>query len=88
MSNVTRAKTVVEALLDKTFTDAAFITLIDNITSYHPVMNLTDEEKCQAFLALWADQLKKVVKNHAESRIRRDAELAAVEAGNIAIANL
>ena len=88
MSNVTRSKTVLEALLDKTFTDEEHIALVDNITSYQPSQNFTDEEKCGRFLALWANQLKKVVRSHAEGKVKRDAEIAAEEAGNSAIANL
>lgn len=88
MSNYTRAKTVVEALLDKTFTDETFVELINNITSYQAASNYTDEEKCAGFLLLWGDQLRKVVKSHAEGDVLRAAGLAAEEAGISAIANL
>jgi len=88
MSNVTRSKVVLEALLDKTFTDEAHIALVDNITSYQQAQNFTDEQKCERFLTLWSRQLLNVVQGNAESQVRRDAELAAIEAGNTAIANL
>jgi hypothetical protein len=88
MSNYTRAKNVVESLLDQTFTDEDFVSLIDDITSYRPAQNLTDEEKCGNFLNLWASQLKNVVRAHAKSRALAEAEAAAEAAADAAIANL
>ena len=88
MSYYSRAKSIIETLLDKTYTDEKFVELIDTITSYQPEMNLTDEQKCEGFIQLWSSQLVSVVRSRAENEVRQAAEETAKQAGDDAVTNL
>lgn len=88
MSYYSRSKTIVESLLDKSYTDEDFISLIDTITNYTEAQGLTDEQKCQGFITLWAGQLQRIVRVRAEDEVKKAAEIAAKQAGDDAVANL
>jgi hypothetical protein len=88
MSSYSRAKTIIESLLDKTYTDEKFVELIDTITNYQSEMNLSDEQKCEGFIQLWASQLEKVVRLRAETKVKKAVEEEAKLAGDEAVANL
>lgn len=88
MSSYSRAKTIIESLRDKTYTDEKFVELIDTLTNYQPAMNLTDEQKCEGFIQLWDSQLEKIVRLRAETEVKKAAEAQAKQAGDDAVANL
>ena len=88
MSHYNRAKTIIESLLNKTYTDEKFVEIIDSITNYQPSMGLSDEQKCEGFINLWSSQLMQTIRLRAEQKVKQAAEEEAIQAGEDAVNNL
>ena len=75
MSSITRTRTIIENIADKTFTNEEILNIVEDYIEYNPAWNYTNTEKADKFISLMRKDAKLRIRRGKESEELRNAQI-------------